>query len=46
MWGRCADAFNALKLQGYNNPGNGGVENMFSSANTLRQIQLTMRSTF
>ncbi|MGH9342797.1 MAG: hypothetical protein ACRD19_03420, partial [Terriglobia bacterium] len=41
-----ADAFNALNVQGYNNPGTDGVEQMLTSANTPRQIQITMRLTF
>lgn len=40
------DAFNALNVQGYNNPGGDGTENLLSSHNTPRQIQLTMRLTF
>jgi hypothetical protein len=40
------DAFNALNIQGWNNPGTGGVENNQSSYNTPRQIQLTGRFTF
>ncbi len=41
------DAFNALNVQGYNNPSNyDGIENMLSSHNTPRQIQLTMRLEF
>ncbi len=41
------DAFNALNVQGYNNPNGGdGVENMLSSHNTPRQLQFTMRFTF
>lgn len=41
------DAFNALNVQGYNNPNTGdGIENMLSSYNTPRQIQLTMRLEF
>ena len=42
-----ADAFNALNVQGYNNPGTSdGVENMRSSYWTPRQIQLTLRLEF
>lgn len=42
-----ADAFNALNVQGYNNPSNSdGIENMLKSYNTPRQIQLTMRLEF
>lgn len=41
-----ADAFNALNVQGWNNPGTNGVETNLSSYNTPRQIQLTMRLTF
>lgn len=41
------DAFNAFNIQGYNNPsGTDGTENMRSSHNTPRQIQLTARLTF
>ena len=46
------DAFNAFNVQGYNNPGSDGVEQVqpgvgvASSHNTPRQIQLTMRLTF
>jgi Carboxypeptidase regulatory-like domain len=40
------DAFNALNVQGYNNPGTDGIEHMLNSANTPRQIQLTTRFTF
>lgn len=41
------DAFNAFNIQGYNNPsGTDGTENMLSSHNTPRQIQLTARLTF
>jgi len=41
------DAFNALNIQGYNNPSSSdGVENMRSSHNTPRQLQFTMRFTF
>jgi len=42
-----ADAFNALNDQGYNNPsGSDGMENMLSSHNGPRQIQLTLRLEF
>ena len=42
-----ADAFNALNDQGYNNPsGSDGIENMLSSHNSPRQIQLTLRLEF
>lgn len=40
------DAFNAFNVQGYNNPGSGGVQSLTSSHNTPRQIQLTARLTF
>ena len=41
------DAFNALNVQGYNNPsGTDGTENLLTSHNTPRQVQLTMRFTF
>lgn len=41
------DAFNAFNIQGYNNPdGTDGLEDMRSSHNTPRQIQLTARLTF
>jgi hypothetical protein len=46
------DAFNAFNVQGYGNPGSGGVEEVqpgvgqATSYNTPRQIQLTMRLTF
>ena len=46
------DAFNALNVQGYNNPGQDGVEQVqpgvgvATSYNTPRQIQLTARFTF
>ena len=41
------DAFNALNVQGYNNPGAAnGIENMLASHNTPRQIQLTLRLQF
>jgi hypothetical protein len=41
------DAFNALNVQGWNNPDTtGGVENNLTSYNTPRQIQLTARLTF
>jgi hypothetical protein len=40
------DAFNALNMQGYTNPGAAGVENLLSSANTPRQIQITARLSF
>jgi hypothetical protein len=41
-----ADAFNALNVQGYNNPGTDGVENMLQSYNVPREIQFTARFTF
>lgn len=42
-----ADAFNALNVQGYNNPGTSdGIENMRTSHWTPRQIQLTLRLEF
>jgi hypothetical protein len=41
------DAFNALNVQGYNNPsGTDGTESLLTSHNTPRQVQLTMRLTF
>jgi hypothetical protein len=41
------DAFNALNVQGYNNPsGTDGTETLTSSYNTPRQIQLTLRLQF
>lgn len=40
------DAFNALNMQGWNNPATSGVETNLSSYNTPRQIQLTMRLSF
>lgn len=41
------DAFNALNVQGYNNPNTtDGTENMTSSYNTPRQVQLSLRLTF
>jgi hypothetical protein len=41
------DAFNALNVQGYNNPSTtDGTESLLSSNNTARQVQLTMRLTF
>ena len=41
------DAFNALNVQGFNNPNSGdGIENMLSSYNGPRQIQLTLRLEF
>jgi hypothetical protein len=40
------DAFNALNVQGWNNPGTDGVENRLSSYNQARQLQVTMRFTF
>lgn len=41
------DAFNALNMQGYNNPsGTDGTESLLSSANTPRQVQFTLRLTF
>lgn len=46
------DAFNAFNVQGYNNPGSNGVEEVQpgvgqdSSYNAPRQIQLTVRLTF
>ena len=42
-----ADAFNVFNVQGWNNPDPAtGIENMQSSYNTPRQIQLTARFTF
>jgi hypothetical protein len=42
-----ADAFNVFNIQGWNNPDSTtGIENMQSSFNTPRQIQLTGRITF
>ncbi len=41
------DAFNALNVQGFNNPDStSGIENMTSSYNQPRQIQLTLRLEF
>lgn len=40
------DAFNALNVQGYNNPGSDGIESLRSSYNTPRQVQFTARLTF
>jgi hypothetical protein len=41
------DAFNALNVQGYNNPNTtDGTENFTSSYNTPRQIQMTLRLEF
>ncbi|MGD0479090.1 MAG: carboxypeptidase-like regulatory domain-containing protein [Terracidiphilus sp.] len=40
------DAFNVLNVQGWNNPGTGGVQNNLSSFNTPRQIQFTLRLSF
>lgn len=41
------DAFNALNVQGYNNPNAGdGTESLTSSYNTPRQLQLSARLTF
>jgi hypothetical protein len=41
------DAFNALNMQGYNNPSaTSGEESLLSSANTPRQLQFTLRLTF
>lgn len=40
------DAFNAFNIQGYNNPGTDGVENLLSSHNAPRQIQFTARLTY
>ncbi len=41
------DAFNALNVQGYNNPSSSdGIENMRTSHNTPRQLQLTLRLEF
>ncbi|MDR3734735.1 MAG: hypothetical protein P4L10_04265, partial [Acidobacteriaceae bacterium] len=41
------DAFNALNVQGFNNPSSvDGTENMTSSHNTPRQLQLTLRLEF
>lgn len=46
------DAFNAFNIQGFNNPGSNGVEDVSpglgdaTSYNTPRQIQLTLRLTF
>jgi hypothetical protein len=40
------DAFNVLNVQGWNNPGTGGVQNNLSSYNTPRQIQITARFSF
>jgi hypothetical protein len=42
-----ADAFNALNVQGYNNPNTtDGTESLLSSYNVPRQIQLTLRLQF
>jgi hypothetical protein len=40
------DAFNALNVQGYNNPGSDGIESLLSSHNIPRQVQFTARLTF
>lgn len=40
------DAFNALNVQGYNNPDSTGLEHMLTSHNTPRQLQITGRFTF
>ena len=41
------DAFNALNVQGYNNPsGSDGTENMRSSYNQPRQLQISARLSF
>jgi hypothetical protein len=45
------DVFNALNMQGYNNPsGTDGTEavanQVANSANVARQVQLTLRLTF
>jgi Carboxypeptidase regulatory-like domain len=40
------DAFNVFNMQGYGNPGTGGVIDLNSSANTPRQIQITARLNF
>lgn len=41
------DVFNALNMQGFNNPSSvSGVQLMTSSANTPRQVQMTMRLQF
>ena len=40
------DAFNALNVQGYNNPDTSGLEHMLTSYNTPRQLQFTVRFTF
>jgi len=41
------DAFNALNVQGYNNPNaTDGTEQLTSSHNSPRQLQLTLRLTF
>jgi hypothetical protein len=40
------DAFNALNVQGWNNPGTSGVETNLSSYNQPRQVQFTLRFTF
>jgi len=41
------DAFNALNMQGYNNPsGADGTQSLLSSANSPRQVQLTLRLNF
>ena len=41
-----ADAFNALNVQGFNNPGADGLQKMLNSHNTPRRIQFTARLTF
>jgi len=41
------DAFNALNVQGYNNPSaSDGTESLLSSHNAPRQVQFTLRFTF
>ncbi|MGH9598227.1 MAG: hypothetical protein ACRD27_00065, partial [Terracidiphilus sp.] len=40
------DAFNALNVQGWDNPGTGGVESNLSSYNAPREVQFTLRLTF
>lgn len=40
------DAFNALNVQGWNNPGTNGLETRLTSHNPPRQIQITARLTF
>jgi hypothetical protein len=41
------DVFNALNMQGYLNPSSAdGTESLLSSANSPRQVQLTLRLTF